>query len=165
MISNSLSDTFYIASKWLLLWMAPHLWVLFLLFGDHKEEPHIELYRLLNLWCNKLTGFLIHKAPSKSHNFLFQLFKLGFRSVHFNYKNLVCIKLITKKKKLTNTNTIVPRNNWCQSFNYLYIINFNKNDSYINPLMSQNGKTNFKNFAVLSARFLKCVWPIWNINH
>ena len=29
--------------------------------------------------------------------------------------------------------------------------------------MSQNGPTNFKNVAALNARFLKCVWPFWEL--
>ena len=29
--------------------------------------------------------------------------------------------------------------------------------------MSQNGQTHFKNFAAFAARFLKCVWPFWDI--
>ena len=31
--------------------------------------------------------------------------------------------------------------------------------------MSQNGQTHFKNHAVNVARFLKCVWPFWDIMH
>ena len=29
--------------------------------------------------------------------------------------------------------------------------------------MSQNGQTHFKNLAEYDARFLKCVWPFWDI--
>ena len=29
--------------------------------------------------------------------------------------------------------------------------------------MSQNGQTHFKNFAAFAARFLKCVWPFWDV--
>ena len=29
--------------------------------------------------------------------------------------------------------------------------------------MSQNGQTHFKNLAAFAARFLKCVWPFWDI--
>ena len=29
--------------------------------------------------------------------------------------------------------------------------------------MSQNGQVHFKNFAAADARFLKCVWPFWDI--
>ena len=29
--------------------------------------------------------------------------------------------------------------------------------------MSQNGQTHFKNLAAVAARFLKCVWPFWDI--
>ena len=29
--------------------------------------------------------------------------------------------------------------------------------------MSQNGQTHFKNLAANAARFLKCVWPCWDI--
>ena len=29
--------------------------------------------------------------------------------------------------------------------------------------MSQNGQKYFKNLAALAARFLKCVWPFWDI--
>ena len=28
---------------------------------------------------------------------------------------------------------------------------------------SQNGQTHFKNLAPFTARFLKCVWPFWDI--
>ena len=35
----------------------------------------------------------------------------------------------------------------------------------IKPLISQNGQTHFKNPAVNAARFLKCLWPIWNTMH
>ena len=31
--------------------------------------------------------------------------------------------------------------------------------------MSQIGQTHFKNLAALSARFLKGVWPFWDIMH
>ena len=31
--------------------------------------------------------------------------------------------------------------------------------------MSQNGQTHFKNLAAFAARFLKCVWPFWDIMH
>ena len=31
--------------------------------------------------------------------------------------------------------------------------------------MSQNGQTHFKNLAANGARFLKCVWPFWDITH
>ena len=31
--------------------------------------------------------------------------------------------------------------------------------------MSQNGQTHFKNLAAFVARFLKCVWPFWDIKH
>ena len=31
--------------------------------------------------------------------------------------------------------------------------------------MSQNGQTYFKNLAANAARFLKCVWPFWDIMH
>ena len=31
--------------------------------------------------------------------------------------------------------------------------------------MSQTGQTHFKNLAGFAARFLKCVWPYWNIMH
>ena len=31
--------------------------------------------------------------------------------------------------------------------------------------MSQNGQTHFKNLAAFVARFLKCVWPFWDIMH
>ena len=31
--------------------------------------------------------------------------------------------------------------------------------------MSQNGQTHFKNLAAFAARFLKRVWPFWNIIH
>ena len=31
--------------------------------------------------------------------------------------------------------------------------------------MSQKGQTHFKNPAVFAARFLKCVWPFWDITH
>ena len=33
----------------------------------------------------------------------------------------------------------------------------------VNPLISQNGQTHFKNLAAFSARFLKCVWPFYDI--
>ena len=29
--------------------------------------------------------------------------------------------------------------------------------------MSQNGQTNFKNLTAFAARFLKCVWPFYDI--
>ena len=29
--------------------------------------------------------------------------------------------------------------------------------------MSQNGQTHFKNLAAFAAKFLKCVWPFWDI--
>ena len=29
--------------------------------------------------------------------------------------------------------------------------------------MSQNGQTHFKNLSAFAARFLKCVWPFWDI--
>ena len=29
--------------------------------------------------------------------------------------------------------------------------------------MFQNGQTHFKNLAAFAARFLKCVWPFWDI--
>ena len=32
-------------------------------------------------------------------------------------------------------------------------------------MMSQNGHTHFKNLAAFAARFLKCVWPFWDIMH
>ena len=31
--------------------------------------------------------------------------------------------------------------------------------------MSQNGQTHFKNLTAFAARFLKCVWPFWDIMH
>ena len=31
--------------------------------------------------------------------------------------------------------------------------------------MSQNGQTHFKNPAAFAAKFLKCVWPFWDIMH
>ena len=31
--------------------------------------------------------------------------------------------------------------------------------------MSWNGQTHFKNAAANAARFLKCVWPFWDIMH
>ena len=31
--------------------------------------------------------------------------------------------------------------------------------------MSQNGQVHFKNLAANAARFLKCVWPFWNVMH
>ena len=31
--------------------------------------------------------------------------------------------------------------------------------------MSQNGQAHFKNFAANAARFLRCVWPFWDIMH
>ena len=31
--------------------------------------------------------------------------------------------------------------------------------------MSQNGQAQFKNLAAFAARFLKCVWPFWEIMH
>ena len=31
--------------------------------------------------------------------------------------------------------------------------------------MSQNRQTQFKNLAANAARFLKCVWPFWDIMH
>ena len=31
--------------------------------------------------------------------------------------------------------------------------------------MSQNGQTHFKTLAANAARFLKCVWPFWDIMH
>ena len=31
--------------------------------------------------------------------------------------------------------------------------------------MSQNGQTHFKNLAGFAARFVKCVWPFWDIMH
>ena len=31
--------------------------------------------------------------------------------------------------------------------------------------MSQNGQIHFKNLAAFNARFLKCVWPFWDIMH
>ena len=31
--------------------------------------------------------------------------------------------------------------------------------------MSQNGQTHFKDFVANPARFLKCVWPFWDIVH
>ena len=31
--------------------------------------------------------------------------------------------------------------------------------------MSQNGQTHFKNLAADAARFLKRVWPFWDIMH
>ena len=34
----------------------------------------------------------------------------------------------------------------------------------INHLM-HNGQTHFKNFVAFAARFLKCVWPFWEIMH
>ena len=36
----------------------------------------------------------------------------------------------------------------------------------VNPLMhitSENGQTHFKNLAAFAARFLKCVWPFWDV--
>ena len=29
--------------------------------------------------------------------------------------------------------------------------------------MYQNGQTHFKNLAAFAARFLKCVWPFWDV--
>ena len=31
--------------------------------------------------------------------------------------------------------------------------------------MYQNGQTHFKNLAVFAAKFLKFVWPFWDIMH
>ena len=31
--------------------------------------------------------------------------------------------------------------------------------------MSQDGQAHFKNIAAHAARFLKCVWPFWDIMH
>ena len=31
--------------------------------------------------------------------------------------------------------------------------------------MSQKGQTHFKNLVANAARFLKCVWPFWDIMH
>ena len=31
--------------------------------------------------------------------------------------------------------------------------------------MSQNDETHFKNLAAFAARFLKCIWPFWDIIH
>ena len=31
--------------------------------------------------------------------------------------------------------------------------------------MAQNGQTHFKSLAANAARFLKCVWPFWDIMH
>ena len=31
--------------------------------------------------------------------------------------------------------------------------------------MSKNEQTHFKNLAASTARFLKCVWPFWDIMH
>ena len=30
-------------------------------------------------------------------------------------------------------------------------------------IMSQNGQTHFKTLAAFAAKFLKCVWPFWDI--
>ena len=35
----------------------------------------------------------------------------------------------------------------------------------LNCTMSQNGQRHFKNLVVFAARFLKCVWPFWDIMH
>ena len=32
-------------------------------------------------------------------------------------------------------------------------------------IMSKNGQTHLKNLATFAARFLKCVWPFWDITH
>ena len=32
-------------------------------------------------------------------------------------------------------------------------------------IMSQDGQTHFKNLAAKAARFLKCIWPFWDIMH
>ena len=33
----------------------------------------------------------------------------------------------------------------------------------MHTVMSQNGQTHFKNLAASAARFLKCIWPFWDI--
>ena len=35
--------------------------------------------------------------------------------------------------------------------------------AFLNPLMTQNGQEQFKNLVANAARFLKCVWPFWDI--
>ena len=99
----------FYAVKRVLLWMASHIWSLFLFFRVHKEEPHNKFYRLLNSSCNAFIDLIIHRALWKSYICCFQSFKVSFG---FN-------KIDHEKSKSMKSKAIVWRNNWCQLVNYL----------------------------------------------
>ena len=94
-------------------------------FQVHKEKLHIEFYCLLNSSCDTFTDLIIHRATWQSCSCCYQSFKLSFR---FN-------KIDHKKSKSMNTKAIVGRKNWRQFINYLWIINFTQNDSYVKGIL------------------------------